>query len=189
MSALFKYSLIFCALLAISPSAWAQPVLISEFLASNDDGLADEDGDFEDWIELFNRSEVSVNLGGWYLTDDPEDLTKWRFPDVEMQRGDYLVVFASGKDRRDAATNLHTNFRLDSAGEFLGLVRPDDTFSSAFPQFPRHLPDASYGFPMETVATEILAQPLAKARYFVPRRSIELDADWNENDFDDSASA
>ena len=76
MGTLFKYILFLLPVLALTPSAWTQSVLISEFLASNDDGLADEDGDFEDWIELYNQGDIAINLAGWYLSDDPEDLAR-----------------------------------------------------------------------------------------------------------------
>ena len=127
MGTLFKHILFLVTVLAASSGARAQSVLISEFLASNDGGLADEDGDFEDWIELYNQADISINLGGWHLSDDPEDLARWRFPSVELLPGGYLVVFASGKDRRDPAANLHTNFKLKGSGEEIGLFDTDTT--------------------------------------------------------------
>src|SRR6266446_5424640 len=57
-----------------------EAVVISEFLAHNTSGLMDEDGDFSDWIELYNSGTNSVDLGGWFLTDDATRLTKWMFP-------------------------------------------------------------------------------------------------------------
>ena len=145
MGTLFKYILFLLPVLALTPSAWTQSVLISEFLASNDGGLADEDGDFEDWIELYNQGDIAIDLAGWYLSDDPEDLARWRFPSVELPAGGYLVLFASGKDRRDPAANLHTNFKLSSSGEYLALSRPDAaTVEHAYsPLFPRQREDIS----------------------------------------------
>src|SRR5688500_7687264 len=99
----------------------ASPVRINEFLASNGAGLADEDGQFSDWIELYNSSDSSVDLGEWYLTDDPSQLTKWEFPSLVMVPRSYLVVFASTKNRN--SPKLHTNFSLDEAGEYLALVQ------------------------------------------------------------------
>ena len=69
-------------------------------MAVNDGPLTDEDGDFSDWIELHNAGTNVVNLGGWYLTDRTSDLTEWRFPGTNLLPNAYLVVFASGKDRR-----------------------------------------------------------------------------------------
>ena len=67
----------------------AQPV-INEILASNDGVIQDEDGDYSDFIELYNRGDAAVNLGGWYLSDEATELTKWRFPSVNLAPGQYL---------------------------------------------------------------------------------------------------
>ena len=56
-------------------------LLISEIMADNTRTLADEDGHYEDWIEIYNKGEIPVSLRGWSLTDDTTDLQKWRFPD------------------------------------------------------------------------------------------------------------
>ena len=63
-------------LLAACPGRAAETVTITEFLASNVGKLVDEDGDSSDWIEIYNDGNNSVNLAGWYLTDDATDLTK-----------------------------------------------------------------------------------------------------------------
>ncbi len=81
-------------------SVHAQSVVINEFLASNINVPSDEDGDSEDWIELYNPSSNPINLEGYSLTDDPEDLNKWVFPEVWLQAQGFLVIWASGKDRR-----------------------------------------------------------------------------------------
>jgi len=88
-------------------------------------GLADENGAFEDWIEFYNPSSVAVNLDGWYLTDNAANLTKWRFPATNLAGGRFLVVFASGQDRRVPGAAVHTSFQLSAAGEYLALVKPD----------------------------------------------------------------
>ena len=110
MSNVIKYLLFLLIILTTPLVSRAQSVLISEFLASNDGGLADESGNFEDWIELYNQGDTAINLRGWHLTDDTEDLARWRFPAVAIPPGGYLVVFASGKDLRKPGANLHTNF-------------------------------------------------------------------------------
>src|SRR5687767_4365529 len=83
-------------LLAFSLSAATSPspVVISEFLASNNTGFVDEDGDASDWVELVNIGPTNVNLNGWYLTDDPDNLTRWRFPATNLPPAGFLVVFA-----------------------------------------------------------------------------------------------
>jgi hypothetical protein len=116
----------------------AEPVFISEFLAANDGGLLDEDNESSDWIELYNSGGTTVNLAGWFLTDDAGDLTKWQFPATNLLANDFLIVFASAKNRTVAGAPLHANFSLSSGGEYLALVMPDGvTVASQFaPTFP-----------------------------------------------------
>src|SRR5688572_28230275 len=118
-------------------SAAAQNVRITEFMANNDRTLADEDGEFRDWLEIQNQDAGTVNLGGWFLTDNPLVLNKWQIPAVSLASGEILLVFASGKNRTDPATNLHANFELNADGGFLALVKPDgSTIASAFAGYP-----------------------------------------------------
>ncbi len=97
---------------------------INEFLAGNATGLADENGEQGGWIEIHNRLATAVNLAGWALTDDPEVLGKWVFPNRSLAGGAYLVVYASGKDRKPVSGNLHTNFKPKLNGGYLALVQP-----------------------------------------------------------------
>jgi len=129
----------------------ADPI-ITEFLASNNDGLLDGYGNSSDWIEIFNVGDMAIDLEGWHLTDDPTSLDKWTFPDlpeVELDPGEYLVVFASGLGLPDPTGNLHTNFSLSAAGEYVGLVRPDLSIASEFglggANYPEQWTDISYG--------------------------------------------
>lgn len=119
---------------------------INELMASNGSSHPDEDGEFSDWIEIFNEQAGVAGLNGWYLTDDPGDLTKWQFPAVTIAANQYLVIFASGKDRKPTNGDpLHSNFQLDSGGEFLALVRPDGVTIESQLDFPDQFPDLSYG--------------------------------------------
>lgn len=132
-------------------------LLISEIVASNDDSLIDEDLDSPDWIELLNAGDESIDLDGWHLTDDPEDLNKWEFPSVEVGPGEYQVVFASGKDRDRVGENLHTNFKLSSGGDYLALTRPDQTVEAEYaPNFPPQVEDVGYGIPSAVVETTLV---------------------------------
>ena len=117
----------------------ADTLLITEFLAANSGPLADEDGDFSDWIEIHNGGTNTVNLNGWFLTDKATQLDQWSFPATNLAPNTYLIVFASGKDRRTPGAPLHTGFKLSSGGEYLALIRPDGTnITSEFgPRFPR----------------------------------------------------
>jgi hypothetical protein len=131
------------------------PLVISEFMASNNTALADEDGDYPDWIEIANISAITVELDGWYLTDRADNLTKWEFPrGVELEAGEFLVVFASGKNRKDPDNELHTNFQLSGTGEYLAIVYPNETVAHEYaPVYPQQCTDVSYGLGMTTVKT------------------------------------
>lgn len=128
-------------------SGESEKILITEFMAINNNTLADEDGDYPDWIEIFNPGPNSINLAGWYLTDNPGNLDKWGFPGMSLEAGSYLLVFASGKDRRDPAKNLHTGFSLSGSGEYLAIIEPDQvSISHSYsPMFPAQRADVSYG--------------------------------------------
>ena len=141
-------------------------VRITEFMAQNINGLDDEDGDEQDWIEIHNAGASAVNLAGWRLTDTTNDMAKWTFPAVSLAPGAYLIVFASEKDRDSG--ELHTNFRLGADGEYLGLVRSNGTVASEFyPIYPIQAPDVSYGLRGNTAQETLLAQG-APARAMVP---------------------
>jgi hypothetical protein len=139
--------LLFLAALTPVRVGFADDPLISEFLASNDSVLADEDGDYSDWIEIHNPGPGTVDLGGSYLTDDADNLTKWQFPSTSLMAGEFLVVFASDKNRTIAGAELHTNFKLNADGEYLALVGPDGAtiVDEHAPAFPSQYSDVSYG--------------------------------------------
>ena len=116
-------------------------------MAANVSGLTDEDGAFSDWIEIHNPDSTPISLTGYHLTDNAANLVKWTFPDVTLDPGAYLIVFASGKDRRDPSGPLHTSFQLAAEGEYLALVAPDGvTVVSAFaPVYPPQFDNWSFG--------------------------------------------
>jgi hypothetical protein len=159
---------------------------ISEFVALNTRSLVDEDGESSDWIEIENTDGTAVSLDGWYLTDDPEDLTKWAIPAVTLPPNDYLVIFASDKDRTNPAGTLHTNFTLQP-GEFVGLVEPDGrTIASSYDP-PPQFNDISYG--VGTVGASIISVPVdqgTNGKYFVAATDPGA-ADWRVPTYDDSA--
>ncbi|HEY6229221.1 MAG TPA: lamin tail domain-containing protein [Verrucomicrobiae bacterium] len=132
----------------VDPNFNPAVVVISEFLAAEQNalGLKDEDGELQDWIELYNASAAPVNLEGWSLTDDPEDPDLWLFPNVTLGAGARMVVFASMKDRRPTTGNLHTNFKLNAAGEYLGLYNAESPRRVMTEiNFPEQRNDYSYG--------------------------------------------
>jgi len=141
---------LYAAVLACCMAGFARgagEVLVNELMARNDTILVDGDGDYSDWIELYNPTTNGFDLTGCYLTDDTEDLRKWQFPATNLAAGEFLVVFASGKDRAEPGSELHTSFGLDGDGEYLGLVDSDgmSIIHHYAPEYPEQLTDVSYG--------------------------------------------
>jgi len=165
----------------------ADQLLITEFMAANDGIVLDEDGDSEDWIELHNAGTNVVNLDGWFLTDKNAQPTQWRFPATNLPPNGYLVVFASGKNRRVPGATLHTNFKLDNNGEYLALIQPDGvTVASAFaPAYPFQISGVSHGFPVVPTVTTLLPTG-AVARVHVPLDG-SLEPSWALPGFNDSS--
>lgn len=112
---------LFCRVLATDAGAPDPIVQINEVMSDNETTHADADGDFWDWIELYNPNDEAVDLARYGLSDAPEDPGKWRFPSVLIQPRAHLLLYASGLDRTDPFAALHTNFRLGAAGEMLLL--------------------------------------------------------------------
>lgn len=166
----------------------AQPLranfIISEFMSANSSGIADEDGENSDWIEIHNGGKSTNSLAGWKLTDDARRLTVWTFPDLPVPPGGFKVIFASGKNRTDARTNLHTNFRLNRDGGYLALLRPDNSLASVFSAYPRQLSDVSYGFAMSR-ELESLVSSNHSGKILVPSDD-SLRQSWYLQGFDDS---
>ncbi len=115
-------------------------------MASNGVTLADEDGDYEDWIELFHAGSEPVSMNGWGLSDDDDMNRRFRyvFPDTTIYPGEFLLVWASGKDRRTPGEPLHTGFSISSEGEPIVLSDFDGNTVDYMPstRIPR---DISYG--------------------------------------------
>src|SRR2546422_828341 len=136
----FRLSLI----LLFAASAHAQ-VIISEIMADNKNTLADMDGQFSDWIEIYNTSATNVNLSGWSLTQDQTHAARWLFPATNLTAKGFLIVFASGTDRAVAGAELHANFKLKASGDYLALLRPDGSVATEFsPTYPQQYADISY---------------------------------------------
>jgi len=174
-----RAALVVATLLCPTQLASAQAV-ISEFLADNRSGLTDSDGDESDWIEIRNTSASALNLAGWRLTDLPEDLSRWVFPSISVPAGGYVVVFASGKDRRDPASELHTNFGLDNNGEYLALVDPSGVIATEF-NFPEQREDVSFG-ESGNIQEEVVVPEGASGRWLVPTQAM---TGWETRQFND----
>lgn len=141
----------FCLLAGCGTSVSATPAMpslyINEVMAQNDTTISDFAGNngYPDWIEIYNAGTVSVDLGGMYLTDDLLNPTMWRIPDgVVIPAGGYLLFWA---DNDPEQGSTHTNFKLDTAGESVGLF---DTAAKGYAAidvmtFGQLGPDVSYG--------------------------------------------
>ncbi len=75
-------------------------IRINEGSNRNYTSIADENGDYPDWVELYNGGIDTVKLLNYSLTDDPGNPTKWTFPNIELLPGEFRIVFCSGKDRK-----------------------------------------------------------------------------------------
>lgn len=185
MKSFLGAALLACSLLLID--AVAQPV-ISEFMADNKSTVVDQFGEFSDWIEIHNPTDTAIDLSQWALTDSATNLTKWRFPAMDLEPGGFAVVWASGRNLRIPGAPLHTNFSLAKDGEYLALVRPDGvTVEQEFaPAYPPLRADESFGLRFHR--TVHVAEGAA-LRYRVPTASTSPPADWRLPGFDDTTWA
>lgn len=111
----------FCRIIQTIGQDPTPTIILSEICSSNSEILTDEDGDFSDWIELRNVGDSMVSLEGWTLSDRVEPQDAWLFPNITLEPNEYLVVFASGKDRRSVGDPLHASFRINAGGESIVL--------------------------------------------------------------------
>lgn len=95
-------------------------IVINEFMSDNVATIVDQDGDFSDWLELYNFSNAPINLLNFSLSDQNDDLNKWKFPEVTIPAQSFLLIFASNKNIVDL-NELHANFKISSSGESLFL--------------------------------------------------------------------
>ena len=120
----------------------AQTLVITEFMASNQETLFDGFGDSSDWIEIHNPHDQALSSGGYVLRDEDTD---WPLPETTIHAGAHLVVFASGGGELDPEGAFHATFRLAKSGEPLSLVSPGGQVVSSFDQTPPQRTDISYG--------------------------------------------
>lgn len=104
------------------PLDFLNTIVINEFMADNETGIQDTSGKYEDWVELYNPTESSVNLSGYYLTDDLSDMLKWALPDTNLLPEKHLVVWT---DNDEEEGSLHAGFSLSNSGEQLGIFFKD----------------------------------------------------------------
>lgn len=120
-------------------------VRINEYVSRNKTTLYDEEGDYGDWIELYNTSDSAVDLSGWSLTDTNDTTARWTFPTgTVLPAHGYRIVFCDGKNKSAASGELHTNFRLGQSDGFLALYTADGAFCSGVTCQPSEQ-DVSFG--------------------------------------------
>jgi len=159
--------------------------IISEFMASNKRTLQDRFGDYSDWIEICNPDTSAVNLKGWWLTINSQKLTGWQFPDVTVEPGQYLKVFASKRDLRVSGQELHTDFNLSADGGYLALVKPDGTaIASQYVDYPKQIADISYGVTWQSNSWPLLSSG-TNASVLVP--TADIGSDWIGVSYPDSS--
>jgi len=89
-------------------------IVINEFMASDSTAIADQNGEFDDWIELYNNTAQPISLNGFYLSDNFGNPQKWQFPDTTIAANGYLIVWA---DNDTFQSGLHAFFKLSASGE------------------------------------------------------------------------
>jgi hypothetical protein len=101
-------------------------------MSANDTTFLDEDGDFSDWVEIFNPTSSTVDLENYSLSDGFSNLDKWSFPAVSIPPNGFLTIFLSSKNRATTGNELHTNFKLKSTGEYVILSNNQGTVVDHF---------------------------------------------------------
>jgi CotH kinase protein/Lamin Tail Domain/Secretion system C-terminal sorting domain len=112
----------------IKASVLLGDVVINELMASNTQTATDNNGQYDDWIELFNKSAAAVNIGGYYISDDATNLNKWKIPTgTTIPANGYLIIWADEDSSQNTATHLHANFKLSGSGEAVYLSNTTQT--------------------------------------------------------------
>jgi len=126
----------------IIPSGDETPLLfINEFMASNDNTIADEYGNYGDWIEIYNGSDDNIWLGNLYLTDNLGTPNKWQMPDITLASGGFKLFWADGKPENG---EFHTNFKISADGEEIGIFTENNSVTDEI-IFGPQTTDISYG--------------------------------------------
>jgi len=127
------FTLLAPAILLFTNPVFSQSVTINEILSSNTSVNQDEDGSYEDWVEIYNYGATPVNLNGFGLSDDVVLPHKWTFPAVTINPGQYLLIWCSDKNRTNPLNPLHTNFKIGATGETLYLTNQSTLNLATFP--------------------------------------------------------
>lgn len=160
------------ALAVLQPGAG---LVLTEFLADNESALRDEDGQRNDWIELFNADTQPISTAGWTLSDNALAPTLWALPVETIPPGGFRLVFASGKSRGTNGGEWHASFNLAKDAGFLALTRPDLSTATSF-QYSNQIADISLG--------RTVKQP-SLAKLFAPPSPLSVNLDGRTAAFPD----
>ena len=116
-------------------------IVINELLPVNTTIVADQDGEYDDWIELYNISSSSADISGYFLSDNEDNFSKWVFPPGTYIPGNGFIVVWVDDDIEQAG--LHTNFKLSSLGEEVLLSTPEGRLADKV-RFPAQTLELSY---------------------------------------------
>ena len=119
-------------------------LIINEVVSANKNVIESTDGNYYDFIELYNGYDYDINLSGYYLSDDSFNLKKWSFDDTIIKAKSYLIVYTSGLNKYENE-EIHTNFKLSKDGEVLTLSNPKMNVLSRI-YFSKTNTDTSYGY-------------------------------------------
>jgi len=161
------FSVFFVCSIVVDCQAEDFPVVINELMASNNSTIQDPQGQYDDWVEIYNFGSTAMDVGGMYLTDDLTEPNKWRFPEnnpsaTTIPACGYLLIWI---DNHIADSGLHANFKLDAGGEELGLFDSSATGTDGSSlidsiTFDEQTVDVSYGrYPDATDNMRFMASP------------------------------
>ena len=136
------------------------PLVITEIMSANKTTLIDDYGEYSDWVEIYNSGDSDIDLEGYYLSDDLNDMLKWKFPAVTIKSKQYLIIYCSGKGRALDITSgyLHTNFSLSSYKEAVSLSTKNGqlVMSVEFENLPK---DNSYAYDLSNQQWALSVKP------------------------------
>ncbi len=105
----------------------SETVVINEFMADNETSITDSAGEYDDWIEIYNRSDEEIDLSGYFLSDNESQPLKWQFPEgTTLEANSYMIIWADEDQEQTSNIELHTNFKLSAGGEVIILSNSDE---------------------------------------------------------------
>jgi CotH kinase protein/Lamin Tail Domain/Chitobiase/beta-hexosaminidase C-terminal domain/Secretion system C-terminal sorting domain len=172
-----KKIIFFLVTLFFLVSGYAQHIAFNEIMASNTTVVADEDGDYPDWIEITNTDSTGINIGDWGISDSRDNPFKWVFPDVTLTANQFLVIFASGKDRREWIPWWHTIIEWgDSWHYFPGKSQPaSDWIEAGFDDASWSFGNSGFGYGDNDDQTDFSVLGLAPLYSVYIRKTFQIE--------------